>query len=130
MPSILLIEDDDDFREALANARTEHGYTVTRAADGAKGVKLFRAAPTDLVLTDIVMPNQEGLETIEALRRDHPKLGIIAMSSGLAHDAPLYLKVAGALGANRKLQKPFGFPTLMAAIADVLAETGKGKPAS
>jgi DNA-binding response OmpR family regulator len=130
MPSILLIEDDDLFRQSLADALTEQDYTVTQAADGAKGVKLFRAAPTDLVLTDIVMPNQEGLETIKALRRDHPKLGIIAMSGGLALNAPLYLKVAGALGANRTLPKPFELPTLMTAITDVLAETGKGKPAS
>ena len=76
------------------------------------------------------MPNQEGVVTIMELRRDYPKLGIIAMSGGLAHDAPLYLKVAGALGANRTLPKPFTLPTLMAAITDVLAEIGKGKPAS
>lgn len=125
MPSILLIEDDDFFRDTLAIALTERGYTVTQAADGAKGVKLFLATPTDLVLTDIVMPNQEGVETIETLRRDHPKLGIIAMSGG----PPLYLRVAGAIGANRTLPKPFDLPTLLAAITEVLAQTGNAKPA-
>jgi CheY-like chemotaxis protein len=126
MPSILLIEDDDLFRQSLAEALTEQNYTVTQAADGAKGVTLFRAAPTDLVLTDIVMPNQEGLETIKALRRDHPKLGIIAMSGGLALNVPLYLKVAGALGANRMLPKPFDLPTLMTAITDERGDGDQG----
>jgi two-component system sensor histidine kinase/response regulator len=128
MSSILIIEDDDLFRDALANALADRGYSVTQAADGAEGVKEFRAAPTDLVLTDIVMPNQEGLETIAALRRDQPTLGIIAMSGGLAHDAPLYLKVAGGLGANRTLKKPFALPILLAAIEDVLAAAGKKPP--
>src|ERR1019366_6342004 len=98
MPSILLIEDDDLYREALADALIEHGYAVTQAADGEQGVKLFRAAPTDLVITDIVMPNKEGTATIEELRRDYPDLGIIAMSGGAAQNPVLYLKVAGLLG--------------------------------
>jgi len=129
MPSILLIEDDELFRVALADALTERGYNVTQAGDGAQGVKLFRAAPADLVITDIVMPNKEGLETIEALHRDYPKLGIIAMSGGLAQDAPLYLNIAGVLGANRMLQKPFDLPTLLTAIEEVLAASGKDETA-
>ena len=121
MSSILLIEDDDLFHETLADALAEHGYTVTQAADGAKGVKLFRAAPTELVLTDMVMPNQEGVATIMELRRDYPKLGIIAMSGGLAHDAPLYLKIAKGVGASRTLPKPFTRPTLLTVIEEVFA---------
>jgi DNA-binding response OmpR family regulator len=121
VPSILLIEDDELFREALADALTERGYPVTQAADGEQGVKLFRAAPTDLVITDIVMPNKEGIATVMELRRDFPKLGIIAMSGGLAQDAQHYLKLAGALGANRTLEKPFAFPALLQAIEEVLA---------
>ena len=130
MPSILLIEDDDLYREALADALTQHGYAVTQAADGEKGMKLFRTAPTDLVITDLVMPNKEGIATIEELRRDYPKLGIIAMSGGLAQDASLYLRIAGALGANRMLNKPFELLTFLATIEEVLAEIGKDKPAS
>ncbi|MBI4624944.1 MAG: response regulator [Verrucomicrobia bacterium] len=128
MPSILLIEDDELFRDALATALSERGYTVTQAEDGEQGVKLFRAAPTDLVLTDIVMPNKEGIATVQELRRDHPALGIIAMSGGLAHDAPLYLKLAGALGATRTLKKPFSLPTLLTAIEEVLGKTGGHNP--
>jgi CheY-like chemotaxis protein len=83
------------------------------------------------VLTDIVMPNQEGVETIEALRRDYPKLGIIAMSGGsAAHNPALYLKIAGLLGATRTRKKPFDLSTLLTAIKEVLAATGQDEPAA
>jgi DNA-binding response OmpR family regulator len=130
MPSILLIEDDELFRDALANALTEQGYTVTLAEDGEQGVKLFRATPTDLVITDIVMPNKEGIATVVELRRDFPQLGIIAMSGGAAHEPELYLKIAGTFGATRTLKKPFNLPTLLTAIEEVLAATGQDKPAA
>jgi len=121
MPSILLMEDDDLFREALALALREHGFTVREARDGDEGTRLFRVEPTDLVLTDIVMPKKEGLETVLELRRAHPKLGIIVMSGGTAHDAPLYLKMAASFGANRVLKKPFSINALLTAVTEVLA---------
>ena len=121
MRSILLIEDDDLFREALADALAERGFNVTQAADGKLGLAQFRLQPTDLVLTDLVMPNQEGIETILALRRESPCVGIIAMSGGLAHDAPLYLQIAGKMGAARTLLKPFTLAALLTAIEEVLA---------
>jgi len=129
MPSILLIEDDELFRDALANALTERGYTVRQARDGRQGMEVFRVAPTDLVLTDIVMPDRDGTTVITELRRDHPGLGIIAMSGGLAHDPELYLRIADAFGADVTLKKPFSLPTLLAAIKEVLAATGTSDPA-
>jgi len=128
MPTILLIEDDELFRTTLAEALASQGYTVTQAEDGVEGVKRFQAAPTDLVLTDIVMPNQEGIATVRALRQISPTVGIIAMSGGLAKDAPLYLKLAGGLGADRTLQKPFPLTTLLEAVQEVLALSGKERP--
>ena len=130
MPSILLIEDDDLFRETVALALAESGYTIMQARDGDEGTRLLRVEPADLVITDIVMPNKEGLATVMELRRDHPTLGIIAMSGGLAHDAPLYLKLAGNFGANRTLRKPFELTELLTAIKEVLAETARDQPAS
>ena len=129
MPSILLIEDDDLFRETLAVALTQCGYTVTQAEDGEQGVKLFRHAPTDLVITDIVMPNKEGIATIMELRRDHPHLGIIAIS-GFVHQPALYLKIASIVGAARTLQKPFALSELLAAVEAVLAGTSRSNPAA
>lgn len=121
MATILLIEDDELFRSTLAEALISQGYTVTQAADGDEGVKMFKLRPTDLVLTDVVMPNKEGIATVRELRRANPGLGIIAMSGGLASDAPLYLQLAGGLGADRTLQKPFPLPVLLQAVKEVLA---------
>jgi len=121
MATILLIEDDDLFRETLAIALTGRGYTVMQARDGDQGLEIYRVEPADLVITDIVMPNKEGLATVTELRRDYPKLGIIAMSGGLAQDAPLYLQLAANFGANRMLKKPFELATLLAAVKEVLA---------
>lgn len=126
MPSILIIEDDDLFGEALADALTERGHIVRRAPDGLEGLKLYRAEPTDVVLTDIVMPNQDGTALIGALRQEFSEVGIIAMSGGLAHDAPLYLKIASAFGADRTLKKPFTVEALMEAIDAVTA--GQPRP--
>ena len=76
----------------------------------------------------MVMPNKEGLETVADLRREDPTVGIIAMSGGLAHSAPLYLKLAGAYGAMRTLRKPFALAALLTAIEEVLVETGRSQP--
>lgn len=124
MPTILLIEDDELFRTTLAEALDSQGYTVFQATDGDEGLKMFKARPTDLVLTDIVMPNKEGIATVRELRRASSNLGIIAMSGGLAKDAPLYLLLAGGLGADRTLQKPFPLSVLLQAVKEVLAKTG------
>lgn len=128
MATILLIDDDELFRITLADALASEGYAVTQAEDGAEGVRFFKAAPTDLVITDIVMPNQEGIATVRELRHVAPLVGIIAMSGGFAKDAPLYLKLAGGLGADRTLQKPFPMATLLAAVKEVLALSGKERP--
>lgn len=127
MPSILLIEDDELFRSTLAEALISQGYTVTQATDGEEGVKMFKDRPTDLVLTDVVMPNKEGIATVRELRRANPSLGIIAMSGGLASDAPLYLQLAGGLGADRTLQKPFPLKVLLQAVKEVLAMDGTAR---
>jgi DNA-binding response OmpR family regulator len=123
MTSILLIEDDSLLRETLATSLAEHGYRVRQAANGAEGLSLFCAEPADLVITDMVMPEKEGIETIGDLRRVAPRLGIIAMSGELAHNPQIYLKIAGALGANRTLLKPFTMAVLLQTIRDVLDET-------
>lgn len=128
MPTILLIEDDELFRSVLADALTAHGYVVTQASDGEVGLRLFREEPTDLVLTDIVMPNKEGVATVTELRRENPGLPIVAMSGGLAYNPDLYLKLAGGMGASRTLRKPFDLPTLLTTLRDVLAESRPERP--
>jgi CheY-like chemotaxis protein len=83
-----------------------------------------------LVITDIVMPNRDGTSAVAELRRDFPNLGIIAMSGGRAHNAPLYLQIAKAFGANRTLIKPFTNAAMLQAIGEVLADCSEDKPAA
>lgn len=107
MANILVIDDDDIFRDVLVSALRQANHTVREAENGNEGLRLFHEQPAELVLTDIVMPEKEGLDTIRDLRRDFPTARIIAMSGGLAHDPHLYLHMAEKFGANAVLAKPF-----------------------
>lgn len=126
MPTILVIDDDDLLRDVIAATLTAAGYEVLQAADGRQGRELLAASPADLVLTDLIMPEHEGIETITRLRRIHPQLPIIAMSGG-STNSKLYLDFARVLGARRVLSKPFAPDDLLHLIAEVLA---KPPPAS
>jgi DNA-binding response OmpR family regulator len=121
MASILLIDDDEMLRGVLAKALTHGGHNVIQAGDGRQGVELARVAPIDIVITDLIMPVQEGVETIMTLRRERPALPIIAMSGG-ASNSKLYLDIAGKIGARRVLAKPFTPKELLETIERVLAE--------
>lgn len=120
MARILLIEDDDMLRELLAHALSQVGHTVYQASDGRQGCDLFLATSPDVVLTDIIMPGQEGIETIIKLRHQHPNVAIIAMSGGATH-SKFYLDIATKLGAHRVLPKPFTPSDLLHVIDEVLA---------
>lgn len=124
MARILIIEDDDLLRGVLANALELAGHTVVQAENGQQGIDLFRSLPADLVLTDIVMPVQEGVETIMQLRRMRADLPIVAMSGGVPN-SKLYLSIAGGIGAKKVLAKPFTPQQLLQVVADVL---GKNSP--
>ena len=120
MAKILLIDDDELLRQVLAKALAHAGHEVVEAADGAQGQELARVSGANLVITDLIMPGQEGVETIIALRREQPDLPIIAMSGGAAH-TKLYLDIAGKIGAQRVLAKPFTPAVLLQAVNEVLA---------
>lgn len=121
---ILLIDDDHDIRVFLAAVLRHAGFEVTTAADGRHGVALFRQHPFDLVITDLVMPAQNGYETIKAIQRLHPGFKIIAISGGDQVVAARYLKgVATRLGLARVLTKPFSDAQLVEAVNDVLHES-------
>lgn len=120
MASILLIDDDDMFRDVLASTLTNAGHNVKQASDGAEGVRLFRQGKFDLVITDIVMPEKEGLGTIMELKQINPEARVIAMSGGLAHDPKLYLHMAEKFGAAAVLAKPFHLSDLMKVVETAL----------
>jgi DNA-binding response OmpR family regulator len=118
---ILIIEDNDALRRALCTALSKAGYAVTEAGGGKSGLASYRQDPFDVVITDILMEDIEGLETIRELRRDYPQVKIIAMSGGQGQSN--YLELAEQLGARRTLEKPFPLDQLVAAVGEVLAES-------
>jgi DNA-binding response OmpR family regulator len=119
-PSVLVIDDDVQLRGFLREVLDQAGYQVFEAGNGNEGSAMYARHRPDLVLTDIVMPEKEGMELIMELRRDHPTLPIIAMSGGNAGFSGSYLTVAGKLGANATLAKPFTASHLLAAIEQLL----------
>jgi DNA-binding response OmpR family regulator len=121
MASILVVEDDEDIRPLITAMLVKAGHAVRQAGNGLEGAKLYRESPADLVLTDVVMPEQEGLAMIIELRRINPAVRIIAMSGGFAYDPKLYLHMASRFGADRVLRKPFQFTELIEAVNGLLA---------
>ena len=126
MANILLIDDDELLRGALVQSLVNAGHQVIEAPDGLRGCEIARSSSIDIVVTDLVMPVQEGVETIMTLRRERPRLPIIAMSGGLTH-SKLYLDIAGKIGAKCMLPKPFTPRTLVALIDQVLKEEPQGE---
>jgi DNA-binding response OmpR family regulator len=126
MKRILLIEDDENIRKMLRLSLEDYGYAVTEACDGKQGLESYRASPADLVLTDLVMPEKEGLETIQELRKSHPRVKIIAMSGGSRANAGENLKMARLLGAAALIAKPFEVSALVKTIAELLGEPPPG----
>jgi CheY-like chemotaxis protein len=122
---ILIIDDDEPFRTLLRGMLLEAGHTVVEAPNGFEALKLIRAEPVELVLTDLMMP-YGGLATIRILRNEFPHLGIIAISGG----GTFRLNFAQSLGAHRTLTKPFTAEQLSAAITEVLSAHPAPKPGS
>jgi DNA-binding response OmpR family regulator len=124
MARILVIDDEAAVRTMLDQILRAAGHEVALAADGGEGVVQQRAAPADLVLTDLVMASQQGLDTIIQLRREHPKVAIIAMSGKPAGGT--LLDIAHRLGTSI-LTKPFSAQELLTAVRSALgAEPGPG----
>ena len=120
MASVLVIDDEAQIRRMLRRVLETEGYEVMDAADGSIGISLYRENPTDLVLTDIFMPNKEGLETIMTLKRDFPEVRILAMSGGGVMDSAACLRMAKGLGAARVYVKPFEIEGLLKDIGELL----------
>ena len=114
MPSILVVDDEDQIRHLIRETLEQSGYHVTEARDGKEALQLCRLAPADLVIMDILMPDQDGLETTATLRQEFPNVKIVAITGGSEMIGILnFLDVAKMLGAHRALQKPFEMTTLL-----------------
>lgn len=120
MARILVVDDDDQFRRMVQRTLERAGYEVDPAANGQDALARFEAVPADLVLTDLIMPEKEGLETIMLLRQRWKTPRIIAMSGGGRVRPEEYLEVARRLGVAATLEKPFSTSDLLAVIRSVL----------
>lgn len=116
MARILIIDDDAAMRHAMRANLERHGHEIAEAGDGRAGLAAYKESIFDLVITDIIMPGMEGLETVQALRKFTPSLKIIAMSAGGKGSADDYLALAKRLGAHRTMRKPFTAEELTAAV--------------
>ena len=120
MARILLIDDEADFRSTIRRMLERAGHEVVDAENGRDGLAKLEQQACDLVLTDIIMPDMEGLETVQRVRKRAPELPIIAMSGGGRVSAMRPLAVASLLGAVRSLDKPFGRAELLGAVDEAL----------
>ncbi len=118
--SILVIDDDENIRLLLRAILEPEGYHILEASDGDKGLKQYQKSPTDLVITDLIMPGKEGIETIRDLRREFPNVKIIAVSGGGRIGPDSYLKMAKGVGALRTLSKPIDRMGLLNAVEEVM----------
>lgn len=125
MTHIVVIDDDDLLRGLLKDEPERDGYRVTVAADGLEGLNRIKADPPDLVITDIFMPEKEGIEVVRELRAAWPGIGIIAISGSRPDDGVDFLKVAAHLGADRALHKPFRLDEIRAAVEGLLGGGGR-----
>jgi two-component system, chemotaxis family, chemotaxis protein CheY len=119
--AVLIIDDDSAIRRVLRSALERAGHSVDEAGDGAEGMAHYRVAPADLVITDVFMPDQDGIETIQQLRDEFPDARILAISGGSVGGASATLTDAMLLGADATLAKPFSIDELIEAVTGLLA---------
>jgi DNA-binding response OmpR family regulator len=118
---ILVIDDDPVIRDMLVEMLRREGYDVDSAEDGRVGMKRFGERPAALVITDVLMPEQEGLETLMQLRQSGRPVKVMAISGGGRVGADTYLNSARTLGADAILAKPFGREELLQKVSALLS---------
>lgn len=124
--SILVVDDEPDLCDLISRMLVRAGHKVTCAGDGDEASRVIATQKFDLVLTDVIMPEKDGIEVIGELRRKQPNVRIVAMSGGGHVALDQYLKIAKGMGAHNVLQKPFSSDELLAALE---AAMPKDKPA-
>lgn len=122
MALILLVDDDPKMLRLLADVIELDGHQALLAEDGELALEFFEHQSPDLVITDILMPNKEGLEFISEIREMHPELKIIAYSGGGSADPESYLEFASGMGADRVFSKPMPLASLRSEIKSLLTE--------
>ncbi len=120
MARILIIDDERQVRELLRDILEEAGYDVAEASDGQEAMKIQKSEPAELIITDLIMPEKEGIETIRELKQSYPDVRIIAMSGGGVVGPDSYLKIAQGVGAIWTFSKPIKRDELLDGIRGLL----------
>jgi CheY-like chemotaxis protein len=120
MAGVLIVEDDKELREMISISLTRRKLTVMEAINGRDAIIHFKPSITDLVVTDLIMPEEDGLKVIMKLKELKPSLKIIAISGGGKAGPGSYLKLAKALGADAIYSKPFSINDLIAKIEELI----------
>jgi CheY-like chemotaxis protein len=120
MFTILIIEDDADLRKLLIRLLKRENYHILEAVNGREAIEILGHSKPDLVITDIIMPDEDGIGTINILRQHHPEIKIIAISGGGRMLSEDYLKIARMLGAHSSFSKPFDNKALLIKIKELL----------
>ena len=119
MIRILVVDDDAPVRTMICSILTAD-YHITEATGGKMAIRMYREQPFDLVITDLVMPDMEGIELIAELRRIDQNVKVVAISGGFLADSGTYLKTAKLMGAKYTLPKPFGIDELLSVVSAAL----------
>ena len=122
MKRILIIDDDENVRKLYGRYLSGQGYTVNCAEDGQEGLRLLETEPPDLVITDILMPNTDGLEVVLTMRKNNPDTPVIAISGGMRAAAIDFLPMVKKFGACKVFYKPVVLADLLVAVQEMLAE--------
>ncbi|CAB1056260.1 hypothetical protein D1BOALGB6SA_996 [Olavius sp. associated proteobacterium Delta 1] len=118
-PVILLIDDEESFRCVIKQVLVNDGFEVVEAANGKEGIQYFYEKPADMIITDIIMPEKEGIETIIELKKAFPDVKLIAMSGGGWYGTDIDFDMAKKLGA-KTLDKPFALQELLDVVHELL----------
>jgi len=121
MARIIVIDDNEAARSTMRRVLERVGHEVLEASEGDAGLKLLAETGVTLVITDIFMPQKDGIETIRELRRTNPEIKIIALSGDVRFDGPGILNAAHLLGADQVIEKPFRNDELVRIAEQVLA---------
>jgi len=121
---ILIADDDDQVRMLLKRVLVKAGYDVSEARNGNEAVRIFKQKSAALLITDLIMPDKEGIETIQEFRRNHTPVKIIAISGGGRLDQNMYLAMAKKIGADRVLSKPFMPQDLLTVVQELAGKPG------
>lgn len=118
MSRILVVEDHVPMRGVIVSILESMGHEVYEAGNGREALRIQQGTPAELLLTDLFMPEMEGLETIQKMRKLYPELPIMAISGGGSHGDPAdYLDMAKKFGARRVMQKPFSVQEMIDAVS-------------